>query len=218
MQLKRKKKTDEHAPWRPDFRDSNRLPDTKPVRTGFLLNFIAIAVAVSLLAVYAYREYNLRNITEELVYLRGQVAENRQDNQSLLRLNQQFLRSRNVAREAVRFDWEPLPVPDFLRNLAESLPEGVVLDAISLRFVSEEGGNNDDYPPFLIELDGRVIEFGESSPSRVLNLLQGRMEALPSLQGRVVENDLSRFNRDTELNVFNFSLQVRLDVTGESGL
>lgn len=217
MRLKNRKKTDEHAPWRPDFRDSPRLPDTKPIRTGFLLNFVAIVLAVGLLGAYAFREYALYNISNEVAYLGEQVEENRSGNKELVRLNQQFLRARNIAREAVRFDREPLPVPRFLANLAESLPEGVVLDAIEMRFLPGEAADKDVYPPFLIQLDGSVVEFEGSSPSRILNLLQERLEQLPSLQGRVLENDLSQFNRNNELDVFDFSLQVRLDVEEESG-
>lgn len=215
MRLKNRKKTDEHAPWRPDFRDSSRLPDTKPVRTGFILNFLAMVLAAGLVGTYLFREYSLYNISNEVAYLREQVEENRSRNKALVRLNQEFLRARKIAEEAVRFDREPLPVPRFLGNLAESLPEGIVLDSIELRFLPEEAGDADAYPPFLIQLDGSVVEFEASSPSRILNLLQERLEQFPSIRGRVLENDLSEFNRNNELDVFDFSLQIRLDVEEE---
>jgi hypothetical protein len=216
MRLKNRKKTEAYAPWRPDFRDISRLPDTKPIRTGFIVNFVAIILAAGLVGTYAFREYSLYNVSSEVAYLREQVDENRDRNKALVRLNQEFLRARKIAEEAVRFDREPLPVPRFLGTLAESLPEGIVLDSIEMRFLPGEGGKNDAYPPFLIQLDGSVVEFEASSPSRILNLLQERLEQFPSLRGRILENDLSQFNRNNELDVFDFSVQIRLDAGEES--
>lgn len=51
-----KKKQKSHPNWHPDFRLQEELPDIKPIRTDFLVNGIAWALAVFLIFGVVQRE------------------------------------------------------------------------------------------------------------------------------------------------------------------
>ena len=51
--------------WHPNFRNFERLPDTKVVRTTFFINTAAVAVALSLLLWVGFREMHIRSLHEQ---------------------------------------------------------------------------------------------------------------------------------------------------------
>jgi hypothetical protein len=66
-----KKKSEADAPqaaaWHPNFRNYEKLPDIKVVRTAFFVNGAAILLAVSLAIYFGYKEWTLH-------VLRGQIS------------------------------------------------------------------------------------------------------------------------------------------------
>jgi len=50
--------------WHTNFRNFERLPDTKVVRTTFFINTAAVALTLGLLLWLGYREYHLYNLRE----------------------------------------------------------------------------------------------------------------------------------------------------------
>lgn len=133
MQLPGRSKKNQQAVWRPDFRSVENLPDTKAVRTGFLYNFIAITVTVGLLVYLGLQEYNIHSAGQEVIRLQSQLESGTAQNRQLLELNRQWLGHANVVKEAVQFHRSPLNHADFLRELTEALPEGIVFSSISLK-------------------------------------------------------------------------------------
>src|SRR5882672_10641614 len=68
-----KKKSDAAAAplvpaWHPNFRNYEKLPDIKVVRTAFFVNGAAITITLALLTYFGFQEWNLHN-------LQGQVAD-----------------------------------------------------------------------------------------------------------------------------------------------
>lgn len=204
--LKRKKKSEEHPAWRPDFRDVGQLPDTKAVRTDFILNFAAILLVLGLGSLYGIREYSLQTVGTALESQKERIAENEARNRELLRLNGAFQRAARVAEEAIAFDERPLAFAGFLGELAAVLPEEVVLRSIELGHAGEVEGEKG----YLVRLDGSVVSFEERSPSAVLALLQERMRELEPIGERLLAMEVADFNRDLGLNVFTFSLRVMI--------
>jgi hypothetical protein len=54
--------------WHPNFRNYEKLPDIKVVRTAFFVNGAAITIALALLTYFGFQEWQLRN-------LQGQIAD-----------------------------------------------------------------------------------------------------------------------------------------------
>ena len=59
--------------WHPNFRNFQRLPDTKPVRTVFFINGLAVVVALVLLLFVAYQEYALFTVNRQIAELEAQI-------------------------------------------------------------------------------------------------------------------------------------------------
>ena len=74
--LKRKSEADA-APavpaWHPNFRNYEKLPDVKAVRTAFFVNGASILVAVSLLVYFGFREWQIRTINSQVAQVQAQI-------------------------------------------------------------------------------------------------------------------------------------------------
>lgn len=205
--LKRKKKTEDHPAWRPDFRDVAELPDTKAIRTDFVLNFAAIILVLGLGSWYGILEYSLQTVRASLTQQQEQIEQNDARNRDLLRWNGQFQRLARVAEEAVAFDAEPVNFPEFVAGISHALPPEVVLRTINLGHSETTAGD----PAYRIQLDGSVVTFEERSPSAILEALQDNVAELEPVGERLLEMEVADFNRDLALNVFTFSLRIDIE-------
>lgn len=202
----RSKKTVQR-PWRPDFRDTQALPDTKVIRTGFLVNFLAIAITLVIVTIYVVKEYSLQSVQQTVESLRDQVAENTTENRSILDAGKRFRQSASIIEEVVAFDRQILDFPVFLKDLASIVPSGIVLTIVDMHSL-DEAPEDAQLPPFLVELSGRIQPGGVVTPSRMLTDFQEAIAKLPSVAGRELQMDLTRFNRNNEFGYFDFTLQV----------
>jgi hypothetical protein len=211
MATMRKSKNANQRLWRPDFRDVQALPDTKVIRTGFLLNFIAIALALGSMTLYGMREYSLQTLIKSVKELEQQVASSDSQNRNILDINKRFRQSAEVVSEAVAFDHQALQFHPFLSRLGDSLQEGMVLTVITLQS-STVIDQSKDLPPFVVELQGKVLENAPAKPAQVLNDFQAALMDLPPLQGKRIEMEMARFGRNNEFGHFDFTLLVKISV------
>src|SRR3954464_4399212 len=78
------------ANWHTNFRNFERLPDTKVVRTTFFVNTAAIAIAAGLLLWLASREITNVGIRDQIAEARHQIDANRKQNADAIRLSKAF--------------------------------------------------------------------------------------------------------------------------------
>lgn len=209
MAVGRKSKKSTQRPWRPDFRDAQSLPDTKVIRTGFLLNFIAIALAMMILTLYVVREYSLQSLKRSVSALELQVADSTAQNRIILDSNKRFRENASVVEEVIAFDHQMLDMTGFIRSMSGLVPNGIVLSFVQLSHSDETTGKN-KIPPFVIDLSGRISGDTGATPSQIINAFQRTIGELPILENREVDMDLTRFNRNNEFGYFDFTLQVRI--------
>ncbi|MEX0330889.1 MAG: hypothetical protein AB3N64_05640 [Puniceicoccaceae bacterium] len=211
MATLRKSKTATQRLWRPDFRDVQSLPDTKVIRTGFLLNFIALALALGSITLYGMREYSLQTLIKSVKELEQQVASSDSQNREILDTNKRFRQSAEVVAEAVAFDHQALQFHPFLSQLGESLQEGMVLSVVEMQseIIVEQ---NTKLPPFVIQLQGQVLEDAPAKPAQVLSDFQEALLQLPSLQGKGIEMEMAQFSRNNQFGHFDFTLLVKISV------
>ena len=72
--------------WHTNFRNFDRLPDTKVVRTAFFVNTGAGALAIALLLWLGYREYRIHSIGEQITDAQREIDSNAKKNADALRL------------------------------------------------------------------------------------------------------------------------------------
>ena len=67
-------------------------------------------------------------------------------------------------------------------------------------------------PPFIVELQGKVLEEAPAKPAQVLNDFQEALGQLPSLKGKSIEMEMARFSRNNQFGHFDFTLLVKISV------
>jgi hypothetical protein len=197
--------------WRPDFRDVQSLPDTKVIRTGFLLNFIAISLALGSVTLSGMREYSVQTLSRSVNEIERQVKEGSPQNRSILDINKRFLQSAEIVAEAVAFDSQPLQLHPFLSEVSGSLQEGMILSVIDMQ-IDTRPIDGEEFPPFVVELQGKILETAPAKPAQVLSDFQEAILDLPSLTGKSIEMEIARFSRNNKIGDFDFTLLVKIAV------
>ncbi len=136
--LARKKKPDVVGNWHPNFRDVATLPDIKQVRTGFLVNFVAIVLALLALAWTLYTEVEIHKVNRDIEVLNNGIESNSSANTKDLAATKGFVNTSKPLQFAARFFSQKLPPLDLLASLIDALPDNIVFESIEVETV---GGN-----------------------------------------------------------------------------
>jgi hypothetical protein len=194
--LSLKKKSDAQplaAPlWHPNFRDFDRLPDTKVVRTTFFINTAAIAAAVGMLMWLGYREFNNHNIGQQIAEANAQIESNRKQNEEALKQAKLFADEEKKLAEAMAFVTVPITPLEFVQLLGDTLPKDISIDYV----------------------DGRV-----SDPRNSLFQIRGRVAGSPDMASGVASNyvDVLRANERIK-RIFDPVALNRLDRDAAGGM
>src|ERR1700761_8135502 len=92
--------TESEPLWHPNFRNFERLPDTKVVRTTFFVNTASIAITLALAMWVFYREYHIRTLQQQIAATEQQISSNTKQNAEALRLNKIFIAEDQKITEA----------------------------------------------------------------------------------------------------------------------
>lgn len=126
--------------WHPNFRNFDRLPDTKVVRTTFFVNTAAAGAAIALVLWLGYREYNLKNLGVQIAEARAQVDTNSKQNTEALRLTQVFADEERKIAEAEAFLKMPVAPSEFIVLIGQTLPKEVSIEFIDMRIPVDPKG------------------------------------------------------------------------------
>ena len=215
MALGRKNKKYTQKLWRPDFREVQALPDTKVIRTGFLLNFVAIAVTLAVLVVLGFREYSLHTSSQAVASLEAEVSENSSKNRSILESNKLFKQSSALMEEVVAFDYSIVNYPDLVAQVSKSVPEGLIFNQFEIGASDEQAGKS-KLAPLRLEISGRVTGTPARTPSQILTDFQENLSAMKCVADRDLGTELVRFNRNNEFGFFDFTLLVLIPPANDS--
>ncbi len=119
--------------WHPNFRNRERLPDTKVVRTDFFVNFTAITVVLCLGLALWYQEYRIRALDRQITDWQFQIAKNQKGAVEAAALSKKFVVEEKKIRELDAFLQQRLVLSQFLVHLGKSLPADLVIDAVDIR-------------------------------------------------------------------------------------
>lgn len=119
--------------WHPNFRNYERLPDIKVVRTTFFINGIAILVAVSLGIYFGFKEWQLRVIEGQTAEVQAQIDRNKRASDQAVALFKKFQADETKINEVDTFvKSKPLVSATILR-LAQTLPNNIAIDTMDFR-------------------------------------------------------------------------------------
>jgi hypothetical protein len=130
-----KRKTDAGPvipPWHPNFRNEQKLPDVKFIRTSFFVNAgVGILLFTSLLWV-AYQEYELSEIRHQIAGDSAQIEQDTPAHGKAVKLYQQFAAEEKKARELEAFMTSRPSMVDLLVLFAEVTPQDVAFSSIEI--------------------------------------------------------------------------------------
>jgi Tfp pilus assembly protein PilN len=119
--------------WHPNFRNHERLPDTKVVRTQFFVNFVAIAIAASLVLYFVFQEYRIKNLARQVAEWQSQIDTNQKSSAQAVALSRKFGEEQKKIDELAQFLSQRLVLSQFLEHLGATLPKTIALDAVDVR-------------------------------------------------------------------------------------
>lgn len=126
--------------WHPNFRNFERLPDTKVVRTTFFVNVGAGAAALALLLWVGYGEYRLNNLSGQMAAADAQMAANAKQNTEALRLTKIFADEDKKIAEAEAFLKTPFSPGEFIEIIGQTLPKEISIDFAQLSIPADVKG------------------------------------------------------------------------------
>ena len=119
--------------WHPNFRNFERLPDTKVVRTAFFVNGVAVFVAVVMLLWFAYNEYQLRGLHSSIADWQRQIDRDRPASNRAIAQYKTFQAEAARANEIDAFLKSKPLVSELLLHVGETLPANIALDSFDFR-------------------------------------------------------------------------------------
>ncbi len=121
-------------PWHPNFRNFERLPDTKAVRTTFFVNGLAILITVSLAIYLIYSEVERGTLASDTEAARLIAAERKPLSDQAIAQYKKFQEEEKKVQELQRFLSAPkIVVSELLLELGSSLPPATLLNGIESR-------------------------------------------------------------------------------------
>ena len=130
MPSKKKKKSEATASgmpsWHLDFRDTNRLPDVKPIRTAFFVNGISVFIALFVLMNFAKQEFALFNLGNQVSDWKKEIESDRGPSAAAVQNFRQFQAEEKKIKEVEAFLAAPIKPSVFLRRLGAILPENII--------------------------------------------------------------------------------------------
>jgi hypothetical protein len=133
-----KKKSEADAPpavpaWHPNFRNYEKLPDIKVVRTAFFVNGAAILVAVSLAIYLGFKEWQLHAVNVQLAQVRAQIDHDKRASDQAITLFKKFQTEEAKISEVDAFMGSKPIVSTLILRLAQTLPSNIAIDTLDLR-------------------------------------------------------------------------------------
>ena len=187
--------------WHPNYRNFERLPDTKVVRTTFFINTAAVAVALSLLLWLGYREMHIRSLNELVADAQRQIDGNLKQSTEAIRLSKVFADEEKKLVDTAAFINTPVPPMDFVLTLAQSLPKEIALESIDLRLSGA--------PPFQCTLRGIVAGTADQATGVASSYID-QLRAQPRIGGIFDPISLTTLDRDAARGVLVFEIVMKV--------
>ncbi len=111
--------------WHPNLRLADSLPDIKVVRTGFMVNLVAVIILVLLVGLNVQRELAILSTSSELGKLEQHIQGLKSQNDKSLRLSGQFKRNAKLLEDLSLFYGISYPPLEFLVPVVQNRPEDI---------------------------------------------------------------------------------------------
>jgi hypothetical protein len=200
-----RRKKDIQPFWRPNFVNQSELPDIKVIRTDFIINFIAVAVALSAAFFLFQREYRAYTLGQTVAEMEQRIRIANSDDVEYLKLSQSFRDSAQYVVDIENFLDSPFQVHELLHGLSGIKPDDLIFKSISFT-ESVAPKNRQSALSYAIDISG------DAKNLTVLDEFKQVLEGatvleIPGFDLRIGE---SLQGRDEETGIFPYSLAISL--------
>ena len=119
--------------WHPNFRNYEKLPDIKVVRTAFFVNGAAITIMLALLTYFGFQEWQLHNLQLQVADWQRQIDRDKAGSDKAVALFKKFEAQQAKFQEVDAFMKSKPLVSDLLVRLGQTLPTNIAIDSFDLR-------------------------------------------------------------------------------------
>ncbi|HVT72113.1 MAG TPA: hypothetical protein VHD61_03180 [Lacunisphaera sp.] len=186
--------------WHPNFRNFERLPDTKVVRTTFFINMAAVVLAVSLMLWLGYREFHIRNLAELAAGSQKEIDANTKQSNEAIRLTKVFDDEQKKIADAMAFAVNPISPTDVVTFLARTLPAEISLESLDLKLGTQ--------PPAQCTLRG-IVAGSADQATGVVSTYTDFLRSQPEVSGTFETITLNSLDRDAARGVMVFEIQLK---------
>ena len=134
--LKKKTKATSATPqmpaWHPSFRNYERLPDIKVVRTVFFVNAVAVTVAFTMFTVLIFKEYHLHSLRRQVADVRAQSDRDKPGSDQAIALFKKFQSEEKKILEIDAFLKARPLLSDLLLQIGRTLPKNIALNSLDV--------------------------------------------------------------------------------------
>ncbi len=133
-----KKKSDASAApalpnWHPNFRNYEKLPDIKVVRTAFFVNGAAVSLALALGIFFGFKEWQLRVVKIQIAEEQRKIDRDKRPSDLAIAQYKKFQTEEARINEVAAFVKSKQLVSGLLMRLGETLPNNIAIDNVDLR-------------------------------------------------------------------------------------
>lgn len=181
--------------WHPNFRIAETLPDTKVIRTSFVVNAAAAAVVIALGLLVWQQEMAISEVRAQCDDWQGKIAHQTPRYKAVTGMQKDFTEAEKKVRQIEEFLAPKLVGSDFLLLVAETLPRLIQLDSL--------------------ELTGDLVRLRGSVAGGSASVSQGYVDQLaahPRIKEIMESVRLSSQNRDAAGNRFTFEVELKFKV------
>lgn len=212
--MARKSKSEAQPPWRPNFRTVDTLPDIKPIRTDFILNFIGVSLAVVLLSLLAYREFNAQSIGGNIKQLEENIASRQAENRKTIRDAKQFDTISKNIEEVATFLRNNLSPVEVAIVLAEHLPEEMLVASVTVRPEAIVTGGRRNRQRTLLT---NILVIGTVQTDReattIVDDYKNTLAEQPIFKEQLRSIELPVLQRDPQTGLFDYEILIVLNRT-----
>ncbi len=188
--------------WHTNFRNFDRLPDTKVVRTTFFINTAAVAAAIVMILWLGHREYTILNIKEQRAVAQRLIDDNQKQNAEALRLSKIFQEEEKKLNEVIAFIKVPITPAAFIEQIGQSLPKEILIDIVETRITADSKNS-------VFQLRGRVAGNREIA-SGIASTYEGDLK-VHSLVGKLFDPiKLNRLDPDVTGGFMTFDISLNV--------
>jgi hypothetical protein len=116
--------------WHPSFRNYERLPDIKVVRTVFFVNAVAITVTIAMFTVFIFKEYHLHSLRRQVADIRAQCDRDKPGSDQAIALFKKFQGEEKKILEVDAFLKARTLFSDLILQIGQTLPKNIALTSL----------------------------------------------------------------------------------------